>query len=365
MTHIRRKTIVVLAAALAASGCTANVESGKGGEAVLETRSALGDPLTAYNGATVAVATNEDTIMAVWQAGNSNPQIIGEAFNQTDGSPRITDPTSNQYSLVGSPGTLPAVAGETASGLNHFLIVWQRNWSSTDQDILAQFASDDGTPVPGGNFVIENDDQPEDSPAVALIPDLDQWLVTYTRKDTNGVTSLMARWVDVFGKVTPDPSTPAITIVSGGVHIPKGRNTISSCAGTITAMFTYNDNQVVFATVPDPQDVVVGTPNSISGATGLVGACNDAVGQFGLAWLQGTSKVGTRVFGSGCTQLSCATPTHYFITTGNGVTSVNLPVIAPFDFGFGVAAGLHPSSLQELAFADIDNGNNLVATFRT
>jgi hypothetical protein len=364
MKQIWRGAIVVLGTALAASACTADVESGKDGEVLGKTAAALSDPLPAYNGAQVAVATNEDAIMAVWQGNSSNPQIIGQAFNQSDGTPRrVVNPVSEQYSFNAGPNYLPAVAGETASGLNHFLIVWQRNWSSTDHDILAQLVTDDGTAVPQpgqGEFVIENDTQPEDSPAVALIPDQDRWLVTYTRKDTSGATSLMARWVDVFGNVTPDPSTPALTLVSGGLHIPKGRNSISSCAGTNTAMITYNDNQVAVVTIPN---LHLGTPSSISGATGLVGACSDAVGQYGVTWLQGSTKVGTRVFPSGCTALSCATASKFFLTTGSGVTSINLPVIASFSFGFGISAGLNPSSLQELAFVDIDNGGNLVATY--
>ena len=117
---------------------------------------------------------------------------MGQAFNQTDGSPRV-NPSSQQYSFNAGTNSLPAVVGEQASGLNHFLVVWQRDYSSTDQDILAQLVSDDGTPqIP--EFVIENDTQPEKSPAVALIPDQDRWLVTRERLDlTTALDAISSR----------------------------------------------------------------------------------------------------------------------------------------------------------------------------
>jgi hypothetical protein len=366
MMQIWRGTIIVLGTLLAASACTANVGTSKRSEDVGVTRSALSDPLQTPFGAQTAIATNGDgnAVMVVWQANFSgttgDPQIIGQAFNQNDGSPRITNPVSQQYSLNGGIGnTLPAVATEEASGLHEFLIVWERDYSATDEDILAQLVSDDGTPINQFPFVIENDDQPEKSPAVALIPDQDRWLVTYTRTDTNGVTSLMARWVDVFGNVVPDPNTsPALTLVSGGIHVPKGRSSISSCAGTNLAMITYNDNLVNFVTIPN---LHVGTPFSVSG-TGLVGACNDTIGQYAVTWLQGSgngAKIGTRVFPPGCSSFSCATPTNYVVSAGShGVNGLNLPVISAFGFNFGVGVGLLPTSLQTLDFMEVDSSNN-------
>jgi hypothetical protein len=366
MTNKWRGEIAVLGAALAVSSCTANVEPSSKPEGVGVERAALNDPLVAFNGAHTAIATTtseseNDGLLAVWQANAANPQIVGQAFNQNNGMPR-GGPAQTYTSNSGLGNSLPAVASEPA--FPRYLIVWQRQYSSTDFDILAEIVSDDGTPVPPpvpligspNEFAIENDTLPENSPAVTLVPDSGfEWLVTYTRTE-NGVTSLLARWVDNNGNV----SNP-FTVVPSGVHaVPKGRNTISSCNSTNLVMYTYNDNVVAFS---DVATLKAGAPSSVSNATGLAGSCNQGTGVNALTWLSGTSKVGTLVLPYGCTSLSCAGSPNYIIRSGTGgITSVNMPVIAPFGQGYGIAAGLHPQALQELEFVQIDGRNNVVAS---
>jgi len=356
-----RGGIVVLGAALVAGGFVAGCMDqgpGEGADDVELVHSALNDDgFYTVNNAQTALGAGESTtsIMTAWMANDGfGPQVVGEAFGQMSGMPWGSPGVSRIYSINAKAKGSPAVGSEP--NVRNFLIAWDEQYSATDSDIEGQVVGDDGRPV-GGVFLIQGDGLVEKAPTITYVPQVGQWLVSYTR--VNGsTTQLLATWVDFNGNVNG-----TFTVVPSGLVQSQGKQTVSWCPQSSNLMFTWNDYKVAFAPI---STLVAGTVSTVNNAAGLAGTCNTLNGNFAVTWREGANtaaKIGARVLPPGCLSLSCATATNYVIQAGvNSITALNLPVIAPSGNGFGIAAVPLPGSLKRLSMVTINTAGGTVAT---
>jgi hypothetical protein len=294
---------------------------------------------TSFN-AQVAIGAASDHVLAVWTAKDSagNPQIVGQPFGSSTGDPYgSANPVLQVLSATPRPKSWPATAWDD-NFENHFLIVWQDDKSSTDSDIYGAVVNDQGLLIPtaGTNpFVINNDTDNEKMPTVTWVSDYGEFLVTYTRKvNAQNRTALTSQYVSSDGTV----DFTLMDAVPSGVRQTASRPTTAFLSGG-EILFTWNDNLYGWAPI---EDAIIYSVNSISGAAGLVGASNDWVNSFGLAWHTGnlgTSQIMAQVFPNFCEDPSCAAAAVNPMSAGGGVTNLHYPVIAAADQGYGIFVG--------------------------
>jgi hypothetical protein len=346
---------------LVAAGCGAYAEEADEGALGVQTeafKQALDESgLTPIHGAKVAVTGTHFNILTVFTVKDANgkTQIAGQGFGP-DGKVWGTNipeqgihPVLTAYSSGDHAKSSPGAAFDI-DGSPQFLVVWQDEYSSTDNDIWGAFATDDAkifTPA----FHINFDGDDEKSPSVIKVRENgSKWLVTYTRKH-GSTTSLSGNWVHTDGTVEP-----LVDIVPSGIDAgatPPSASYAAQFGGHI--LFTWNNNKLAFG---DPFTLGLGTTLSIANATGITSASNSNNGLLAATWRQGNSIM-VNTFPGGCGLLICATPTVTALTSSGGIQN---PVIAANNLGFGVFAGTLPASNKSIATRIITATGTLGAT---
>lgn len=299
------------------------------------------------HGAQVAITGGGSYVFTTWTVtdiATSTIQIAGRSFHG-DGGARSADPaTAKLEKYSNSPRTKrnPATAFDLNAGSPQ-LVVWEDEWTTTDNDIWGATVTDDGR-LGTGPFEINFDGANEKNPAVTYVKSEDKWLVVYTRT-LNGVTSLTANWVsERFGV-----EQPPFDLVASGVSTSAAKPTATFVHQHGTILYTYNNNKFGFATPGS----TLSTIETISGATGITGADNSNNGTAAIAYRTGSgtgARIKVRTFSNDCRLLLCANAEKTVISAGSAsVTDLDYPIISENENGFGIFAGVRPASLKRIA----------------